>query len=32
MASKYPLFDRSKLHLRPLAERAHDMILDFVLG
>jgi hypothetical protein len=32
MASKYPLFDRSKLHLRPLAERAHDMGLDFVLG
>lgn len=25
MASKYPTFDRSKLHLLPLAQRAHDM-------
>ena len=25
MASKYPLFDRSRLRLRPLAERAHDL-------
>lgn len=31
MATKYPTFDRSKLHLRPLGERAHDMDLGFVL-
>ena len=27
----YPLFDRSLLRLRPLAERRHDMVLDEVL-
>ena len=27
MASKYPLFDRSRLRLRPLAERVHDLDL-----
>ena len=32
MASKYPLFDRAKLHLRPLGERDHDMDVGFVLG
>ncbi len=31
MASKYPLFDRSALRLRPLGERDHDMDLGFVL-
>jgi len=31
MESKYPIFDRSRLQLRPLAERAHDMTLDYVL-
>ncbi len=31
MKSKYPVFDRSKLHLRPLAERNHDMDADYVL-
>ena len=31
MQSKYPVFDRSKLHLRPLAERIHDMDADYVL-
>ncbi|MEZ5362961.1 MAG: hypothetical protein R2748_11620 [Bryobacterales bacterium] len=31
MASKYQLFDRSKLRLRPLDERAHDMDIGFVL-
>ena len=28
----YPLFDRSKLHIKPLAERKHDMQLDQVLA
>jgi len=28
MASKYPVFDRSRLRLRPLAERTHDLHLD----
>src|SRR5271157_917491 len=28
MDSKYPLFDRSRLRLRPLAERVHDLHLD----
>ncbi|MBI1354010.1 MAG: hypothetical protein GC160_06665 [Acidobacteria bacterium] len=32
MQSKYPIFDRGRLHLRPLAERDHDMRLDYVLG
>ena len=31
MASKYPLFDRSRLEIRPLAERAHDMDLGKLL-
>ncbi len=31
MKSKYPVFDRSKLRLRPLAERNHDMDADYVL-
>ena len=31
MASKYPLFDRSRLRMQPLGERAHDMDLGFVL-
>jgi hypothetical protein len=28
MATKYSLFDRSRLRLRPLAERVHDLQLD----
>jgi hypothetical protein len=32
MASKYPLFDRSRLRLRPLAERAHDLTAAQYLG
>ena len=28
MASKYPVFDRSRLLVKPLAERAHDLHLD----
>jgi hypothetical protein len=32
MESKYELFDRSKLLIKPLNERAHDMQLDYVLG
>jgi hypothetical protein len=32
MASKYPIFDRSRLRLRPLAERAHDLHLDHWLA
>ena len=31
MASKYPIFDRSRLHLRPLNERDHDMDLAYLL-
>ena len=31
MKSKYAVFDRSKLHLRPLAERIHDMDVGYVL-
>lgn len=31
MQSKYPAFDRSRLNIRPLAERAHDMDLDYLL-
>ena len=27
----YPMFDRSRLHLKPLAERVHDMKLAEVL-
>ena len=30
-ASPYPMFDRSRLKLRPLAERAHDISLDDIL-
>jgi len=32
MESKYELFDRSRLLIKPLGERAHDMQLDYVLG
>ncbi len=32
MPSRYPAFDRSKLRLRPLAEREHDMDVSFVLA
>jgi len=32
MTSKYPRFDRSKLRLRPLAARQHDMDLSKVLA
>jgi hypothetical protein len=32
MESKYPLFDRSKLLIKPLSERTHDMQIDYVLG
>ena len=32
MTSRYPQFDRSRLHLRPLAERQHDMDLSKVLA
>jgi hypothetical protein len=32
MKSKYELFDRSKLLIKPLSERRHDMQLDYVLG
>jgi hypothetical protein len=32
MASKYSLFDRSKLRLRPLAERQHELHLDHWLA
>lgn len=31
MQSKYPAFDRSRLNIRPLAERAHDMDLGYLL-
>ena len=27
----YPQFDRSQLKLKPLAERLHDMTLDYIL-
>jgi hypothetical protein len=32
MASKYEIFDRSKLLIKPLSKRMHDMQLDYVLG
>jgi hypothetical protein len=32
MPSKYETFDRSRLLLKPLSERTHDMHLDYVLG
>lgn len=32
MSSKYPLFDRSRLKILPLAERTHDLQLDRWLG
>ena len=28
MPSRYPLFDRSRLHIQPLAQRQHDLTLD----
>lgn len=31
MQSKYPIFDRTRLRLRPLAERVHDMDAGYVL-
>ena len=31
MTSKYPLFDRSQLIVKPLADRKHDMNLDYIL-
>ncbi len=31
MPSKYSIFDRSKLNVRPLVERAHDMDLGYLL-
>jgi len=31
MESKYPIFDRSALRVRPLEERMHDMDVDYVL-
>lgn len=31
MTSKYATFDRSQLNLRPLAERAHDMTVEYLL-
>jgi len=31
MHSKYPTFDRSQLRIKPLGERKHDMVLDYVL-
>jgi hypothetical protein len=32
MKSKFELFDRSRLIVKPLSERQHDMTLDHVLG
>ncbi|MCL5670991.1 MAG: hypothetical protein M1423_06825 [Acidobacteria bacterium] len=32
MNSKYETFDRSKLVIKPLSERTHDMHLDYILG
>jgi hypothetical protein len=32
MSSRYPSFDRSRLRIRPLAERRHDMDLNYVLA
>lgn len=32
MASKYPLFDRGRLLVKPLAERIHDLHIDHWLG
>jgi hypothetical protein len=31
MKSKYPIFDRDRLTLRPLQERAHDMTVGYLL-
>ena len=31
MQSKYPLFDRSRLRIRPLVERDHDMDMGYLL-
>jgi hypothetical protein len=32
MTSKYPVFDRTRLRLRPLAERVHDLHIDHCVG
>lgn len=32
MQSKYPVFDRSRLRVRPLDERVHDMDMDHLLA
>jgi len=32
MQSKYHVFDRSRLRIKPISERNHDMHLDFLLG
>lgn len=32
MVSKYPIFDRSRLRLKPLAERVHDLRAEHWLG
>ena len=32
MNSKYETFDRSRLLIKPLSERTHDMHLDYILG
>jgi hypothetical protein len=32
MATKYPLFDRARLVVKPLAERVHDLHVDHWLG
>ena len=32
MSSRYPMFDRSRLHLEPLGDRKHDFELGGVLG
>ena len=32
MSMPYPIFDRSRLNLLPLADREHDLTLDVILG
>jgi hypothetical protein len=32
MESKYPVFDRSRLVVKPLAERVHDLAVDHWLA
>src|SRR5579885_1189924 len=32
MSSRYPIFDRSRLRIKPLAERRHDMDVSTLLG